>query len=85
MSAGRHSFTVQYGETVLTFDPIEQGYLYMCPQGGHRAYNWIDTESGTRHAISFDEQRRATIKGSLLCSQGCGWHVIIENGVCRDA
>lgn len=79
-------FTVTYKGAEIEFLPLgEQGYLYKCPQGNHRAHNWIDTESGTHHTLTFDDQGRATIRASMLCSQGCGWHVFVTDGVAVDA
>jgi hypothetical protein len=80
----------EYGQPLL-FEPLYEakrgliGYGYQCPNGNHRARNWIDTESGTRHHLERDADGRVTIRGSLLCSQGCGWHVMIERGIARDA
>jgi hypothetical protein len=85
------SFTVTYHGEPLEFTQINtgslKGYGYKCPgiaKHASRAYNWIDTETGDRHHLEFDEEGRATIRGSLLCGQGCGWHVIVEHGVARD-
>lgn len=82
-------FTVEYNGSSIDFNLITEagepkGYLYRCPKGAHRAHNWIDTESGSRHTLSFDEQGRATIRASMLCSQGCGWHVFVTDGVAKD-
>jgi hypothetical protein len=85
------SFTVEYQGHPLCFEALRhsdgrlQGYMYRCPNGAHRAFNWIDTETGTRHTLTRAADGRVTIRGSLLCSQGCGWHVFITDGVARNA
>lgn len=72
------------------------GYSFKCPRCYERhperfGTNWIDTESGTRHGLEFDGAGAATLHGSILCmstwkDEGpCGWHVLIEHGVARDA
>lgn len=62
-----------------------KGYTYQHPpqpgQGKPCRYNWVDTESGARHKLTFNEQGQATIVGSLKCPQDCGWHVVITDGV----
>lgn len=84
------SFTVDYHGTPIEFTllPDRQGYGYACPnrltRHASRAYNWIDTTTGTRHKLSFEASGRATIVGSLLCRQ-CGWHVVITDGIAKDA
>ena len=79
------SFTVTYRGESIEFTRIAGGYIYQHPGAPHRGFSWIDTDSGTRHTLSFDEQGRATIRASLLCPQGCGWHVFITDGVATDA
>ena len=92
------SFTVEYNGSTIEFTRLEEngGYGFACPKcralRGKQVlpFNWIDTDSGTRHGLSFDEQGRAMLKGSILCrtrwkkGPECGWHVIIEHGVARD-
>jgi hypothetical protein len=84
------TFSVDYHGTLIEFSPLVdggkiKGYLYQCPKGGHKAQNWIDTESGTRHVLTRAADGRVTIRASLLCAQGCGWHVFITDGVAVDA
>ena len=71
------------GEGMLFTRLSSGGYVYRCPSGKHRGLNWLDTDSGERHTLTM-VGRNATVKGSLLCPQGCGWHTVIENGVMRD-
>lgn len=75
------SFTVTHHGEPFVFTRLKdgQGYGYQYPPGG--AMHWIDTESGTRHRLSFDGEGRATIVGSLAHD---GFHVVVENGVMRD-
>lgn len=92
MAKAPSHFTVLYkGESIL-FAPlwageVFKGYSYVHPGTGISkcALNWIDTESGERHAITFDAAGRATIQGSLRCPQCGKWHVIVTNGVAEDA
>lgn len=92
------AFSVLYRGEPLEFQPITsdgwlKGYSYQCPKhlavNPHTAHSWIDTESGTKHTLSFPNGR-ATIDGSLICQHRlpngavCGWHVVIENGEARD-
>lgn len=84
------AFTVDYNGAPLLFEPLTdggrlKGYLYRCPKGEHRAQNWIDTESGQRHVLTRDAEGRVTIRASLLCAQGCGWHVFVTDSIARDA
>lgn len=80
MSDRPATFSVEYHGRPFVFTRIEgQGYSYHWPVEG--AMHWIDTESGTRHALSFDAAGRATIVGSLSHP---GFHVMVENGVMRD-
>lgn len=76
------SFTVDYhgAPFVFTRTKDKQGYGYQWPIGGEN--HWIDTESGTRHQLSFDAEGRATVVGSLA-HEG-GFHVVIMDGVMRD-
>lgn len=100
-------FTVTYNGKPLIFERVTKehgskkkpgtiiGYAFMCPRcaknKGHFASNWIDTESGTRHGLEFDNEGRATLRGSILCrtkwagGPECGWHVTITNGIATDA
>ena len=100
-------WTADYNGTTIEFNRITkehgdkklpgtiQGYAFFCPRckknDGHFAHNWIDTGSGTRHGLEFDEQGRATLHGAILCrtrwagGPECGWHVVITNGVAKDA
>lgn len=75
------SFTVDYrGKPwVFTRLPDKQGYGYQLD--GEGAYHWIDTESGTRHTLSFDADGRATVVGSIAHP---GLHVVITDGVVHD-
>lgn len=83
-------FLVQYQGAIIEFTllPDRNGYGYSCPgrltKHTSRAFNWIDTESGTRHKLTIDQYGRATVVGSLLCRQ-CGWHVLIKDGIASDA
>lgn len=100
------SFTVRYHGQPIEFVRLTKewgatdrdgevvGYGYRCPieSDRKRAMCWVDTESGQRHSIEFDEQGRATIHGSLIHRLGqggggchCGWHVLITNGIAEDA
>lgn len=76
-------FTVSYrgGQAVFTLRADGQGYLYTKSNGLTR---WIETASGARHKLSFDEQGRATVIGSLGSDDNDGFHTVIENGVMRD-
>jgi len=83
-------FIVQYKDTTIEFSKVEGGWAYKCPHPEHpknsnggQAYNWIDTESGKRHKISF-EGDKATVIGSLGCVHDCPGHFMLENGVLRD-
>lgn len=81
------SFTVEYNAGTLTFErlPDGNGYGYRCPLHPDKPFHWIDTESGKMHALTFDEQGRATVKGSLgHASFNCSWHVVITDGIARD-
>ena len=83
-------FTVEYRGRPVVFTRIPEakseppwtGYGYQRVEGG--AFYWIDTESGTKHKLSFDAEGRATVVGSLGSTTGDGWHTVIENGVMRD-
>lgn len=69
------TFTVLYHDKPVVFTYLDageqsRGYMFYCPKHnprGDRAFNWIDTESGTRHTLTFDEAGRATIRASILC------------------
>ena len=78
------SFTVDYrgGQVVFSRLPDGQGYGYQRVEGG--PFHWIDTESGTRHKLSFNAEGKATVVGSLGPMNGDGFHTVIENGVMRD-
>ncbi len=91
------SFTVEYNGRSIEFSQLHEngvpvGYAYHCPKCPQyiHAHSWIETGSGQNHRISFDDQGRATVVGSLLCrtpladNSFCGWHVHITNGVARD-
>jgi hypothetical protein len=75
------SFTVEYRGNPWVFTRLkdQQGYGYQLEPNG--AYHWIETESGARHALTFDAQGRATIRGSLAHP---GLHVVITDGVAND-
>jgi hypothetical protein len=84
------SFTVDYNGTPLEFTrlPDKNGYYFMCPgtdRHPSRGQVWIDTDSGTKHTLTFDEQGRATIRNSIGCVYNCGFHVWVTDGVARDA
>lgn len=50
--------------------------LIKCPQCGGYA-SIIDS-----HEVA-ESDGKVTIKPSLVCPYGCGWHVTITDGVCR--
>lgn len=71
-------FIVQYNGRPIRFWWINageetKGYAFYCPKhnpakaAARGAHNWIDTESGKRHTLTFDAQGRATIRASILC------------------
>lgn len=84
-------FTVitKNGDTITfhaLFDKgVITGYGYTHPALPHQTrsckFNWIDTESGSRHKLTFNEQGQATFAGSLKCPQCEQWHVVITDGV----
>lgn len=78
-----HSFVVEYNGLPLVFTKLDdgRGYSYQSPLSPTGRHHWIDTESGTRHKLAFDEQARATITGSL---KNGDWHVVITDGVAKD-
>lgn len=85
-------FVIGYRGMSIEFSPLTSGgrivgYLYDCPtcKAKGRASNWIDTESGTKHSLTFSEDGKPTIRASMLCPQGCGWHVFVTDGVAVDA
>jgi len=78
------SFAVDYHGQPFVFErlPDGRGYSYHWPLGPGHALHWIDTESGTRHKLSFDADGKASVVGSIA-HEG-GFHVVIEHGVMRD-
>jgi hypothetical protein len=85
------AFTVIYKDEKIEFTPLYtdgflSGYAYIHPPrpGFVCKLNWVDTESGSRHKLKFNDKDEATIEGSLACPQGCGWHVIIKDGIAND-
>lgn len=86
--AGEVTFAVEYrGQPIVFVEMPGQGWRYVCPLACCRAWHWIDTASGTRHRITSAEGAPVTIVGSLACPchRGCGWHVIVTDGVARNA
>lgn len=87
------TLAVDYRNTMLVFTRMAGvGWHFTCPGGCCRAQHWIDTDSGTMHRITSAPGEPVTIAGSLGCNckgkgtpEGCKWHVMIENGVARDA
>jgi hypothetical protein len=84
-------FVVRYHDRAMPFYPLSDRsgqFIYKCPTGAHRAFNWIDLErpydNGTRHVLKSNVDGCVTIEGSLACPQGCGWHVHITDGVAVD-
>ena len=88
MTELEESFTVEYrGDPVVFFAMAGKGWRYKCPAKCCTACHWIDTASGERHQIVSAAKAPISIVASLGCKcyKGCTWHVVIENGVARDA
>lgn len=85
------AFTVDYRGEPVVFVRCDRGWAYKCPAACCSAFHWIETESGTRHKITSTPGAPVTIVGSLGCAckkdtpAACRWHVVITNGIAKDA
>lgn len=86
------AFTVDYrGQSVPFFTVDGQGFRYQCPAGCCRAWHWIETASGKRHRVTSAPGEPVTIVASLGCPckkgspSACTWHVVITDGIAKDA
>ena len=81
------SFTVLYHDDPIVFFAMKgQGWRYLCPKKCCTAWHWIDTASGTKHAITSAAKAPVTVHASLKCAcyKGCTWHVMIADGIAKD-
>jgi hypothetical protein len=82
------SFSVEYhGNPVIFFAMRGKGWRYQCPLKCCNAWHWIETASGGRHRIVSAAKEPVSIVASLKCPcyKGCTWHVVITDGIARDA
>lgn len=87
-TGAEESFSVEYhGNPIVFFAIPGKGWRYKCPLACCNAWHWIDTASGERHRITSAANEAVSIHASLKCPcyKGCSWHVMIEQGVAREA